>query len=243
MMEELKQRAAVEAAERVRSGMVLGLGSGSTVRYFVEELGRRLAEGRIRDVVAVPTSSETEHLAHASGVPLATLNGYPTLDLAVDGADEVDLHLDLIKGRGGALLREKIVALAARRLVIIVDASKLVGRLGERVPIPVEVVPFGWGLVAARLGALGGRPLLRKGAEGRPFVTDEGHYILDCAFGSLDNLYRLAEDIRRIVGVVEHGLFLGIAQEVIVAASDGVTVLVRESPSRSPLPGGGKDRR
>ncbi len=208
--------------------MVLGLGSGSTAGAFVEELGRRLGDGRLRDVAGVPTSSGTGRLAREWGVPLTTLEAHPVLDLAVDGADEVDPALNLLKGRGGALLREKIVATASRRVVIIVDDSKRVSRLGERGPVPVVVIPFGWRSVASRLEALGGKPSLRTGDDGRPFVTDDGHYILDCSFGVLDDPQRVAEQLRFVVGLVDHGLFLGIAHEVIVAASDRVSVLTRQ---------------
>jgi ribose 5-phosphate isomerase A len=156
-------------------------------------------------------------------VLLTTLEAHPLLDLTVDGADEVDPELNLLKGRGGALLREKIVATASRRTVIVVDESKLVSHLGERTPVPVEVVPFGWRSVAARLESLGGTPALRMEDNGRPFVTDGGHYIVDCAFGVLDDPHRVAGEIRSSVGVVEHGLFLGIAHEVIVGGPDGVT--------------------
>lgn len=190
--------------------------------FFVQELGRRLADGRLRQVVAVPTSSMIERLAREAGVPLTTLEAHPLLDLTVDGADEVDPKLNLLKGRGGALLQEKIVALASRRTVIMVDESKLVSRLGERTPIPVEVIPFGWRTVAGRLESVGGAPSLRTGDDGRPYVTDSGHYILDCAFGAVDDPHHVARAIRSVVGVVEHGLFLGIAHEVIVGRPDGV---------------------
>ncbi len=219
--------------------MRLGLGSGSTVSFFVDELGRRLRDGRVRAIVGVPTSRETERLARDRGVPLTTLEAHPALDLTVDGADEVDPELNLIKGHGGALLREKIVALASERMIAIVDASKLVRGLGEHTPLPVEVVQFGWSAVAARVEALGGKPSRRKAGDGRPFVTDEGHYILDCAFGILRDPRGLAEKLRSIVGVVEHGLFLGIAYEVIVAAPEGIRVLRRGSPLTPPFPPSG----
>ncbi len=227
MNEELKRLAAGEAADRVGSGMILGLGSGSTASRFVEEIGRRLRAGILRDVIGVPTSSRIEEVARGCGLLLTTLDAHPTPDLTVDGADEVDPELNLLKGRGGALLREKIVAMASQRTIIIVDSSKLVSRLGERVPVPVEVVRFGWRAVATKLQSLGGKPSLRTGVEGRPFVTDEGHYILDAEFGALEDPSRLDAEIRGIVGVVEHGLFLGIANEVIVASGDGITVLTR----------------
>jgi ribose 5-phosphate isomerase A len=229
MNDELKLRAAMAAVDRVRPGMVLGLGSGSTAHLFVQELGRRLRDRDLRDVVGVPTSWRIERVAREAGVPLTTLNKHPVLDLTVDGADEVSPALDLLKGRGGALLREKIVARASHQTVIVVDSSKLVSRLGERTPIPVEVVRFGWQSVALQLESLGGKPSLRVGPGAEPLVTDEGHCILDCDFGPLEDPGRLAREIRDIVGVVEHGLFLGIAREVIVASPDRVNILTRES--------------
>jgi ribose 5-phosphate isomerase A len=227
--EELKRQAALHALEHIRPGMILGLGTGSTAQLFLEELGRQITLGRLGDIVGVPTSVATEQSALEFGIPLTTLDVHPVLDLTVDGADEVDDRLNLLKGGGGALLREKIVALASRRRVFIVDESKRVARLGERMKLPVAVVPFGAAAVANTLLARGLAPELRRGRDGRPFVTDDGHYVLDCVVPAQADVHRLATDLRDIVGVVEHGLFLDLADEVIVAGSAGIRTLHREA--------------
>lgn len=229
MNEALKRRAASEAIERIRPGMLLGLGSGTTVDFFLEELGRRLALGQLHDIVGVPTSVTTERRALESGIPLTTLAAHPMLDLAVDGADEVDGRLNLMKGGGGALLREKIVALASRRRLIIVDESKLVTRLGERTRLPVAVVPFGSSAIATAFHARRLAPELRCASDGRPFITDDGHYVLDCVVPAHEDVHLLAVQLRSVVGVVEHGLFLDMADEVIVAGSAGTTTVYREN--------------
>jgi ribose 5-phosphate isomerase A len=215
--DEAKRMAAEAAAALVEDGMVVGLGSGTTAAIAVEAIGRRGLR-----IVGIPTSLKTAELAKRFGITLATLTGNPCIDLTIDGADEIEAGtLALIKGRGGALLREKIVAAATERLVIVADESKVVERLSavER-PIPVEVVPFGWETTAARLHALGAEPKLREG-----FLTDGGHYILDCLFPRVESAGSLAPALDAIVGVVEHGLFLGMASEAIVAGDAGVRVL------------------
>ena len=211
--------AAQRAVADVRDGMVLGLGTGSTAALVVAELGRRVAQEGLR-VVGVPTSEATLAQARALGIPVTTLDDHPALDLDIDGADEVDPRRDLIKGLGGALLREKIVALAARKLVIVIDESKLVDHLGQHAPVPVEVVPFGWRRTAAELGALGAEPRLREG-DGGPVRTDGGHYILDCRFAAGLDLPALAGAIKGLTGVVEHGLFCGMRPTVVIGAADG----------------------
>ncbi|MGI8843131.1 MAG: ribose 5-phosphate isomerase A [Gemmatimonadaceae bacterium] len=212
-----KRSAASQAVDRVASGMVIGLGSGSTARLAVSEIGRRLAVGALQDVIGVPTSRVTEEHALASGVPLTTLDRHPDLDLTIDGADEVDLHGNLLKGLGGALLWEKIVASCSRRLVIAVDSGKLVDRLGERHPVPVEVVAFGWTTHLDAIGALGGQPALRMADGGAPYRTDEGHLVLDVWFREgITDLESLAQALRERAGVVETGLFLGFDPEVVV---------------------------
>ena len=221
-IDELKQAAAAKAVEQVKSGMVLGLGSGSTSRFAVAKIGELWQAGKLTNIIGVPTSESTAALARQYGLPLAALDEQPLIDLAIDGADEVDPHLNLIKGLGGALLREKMVDVAAKRFVVIVDESKLVEKLGTRSPLPVEVVQFGWKTQLVWLESLGCRPTLR-GGEAEPFITDNGNYILDCAFpNGIDNSAELAAVLRNRVGVVEHGLFLDMADEVIVAGSDGV---------------------
>jgi len=225
--DELKRRAAERAVELVRSGMIVGLGTGSTAVHATRMLGERLRDGRLRDVHGIPTSEATASEARRHGVPLTTLEEHPLVDLTVDGADEVDEHLDLIKGLGGALLREKIVALASRQLVVIADHSKRVERLGSRSPVPVEVVRFGWTGAQEFLESLGAKVTRRSAADGSAFVSDEGHFILDCAFGPIDSPAKLAAEIRSWSGVVEHGMFLGIASRAFLGSPDGVIELQR----------------
>ncbi|MCE2574168.1 ribose-5-phosphate isomerase RpiA [Komagataeibacter sp. FNDCR2] len=219
--EELKRQAAIEAASMVQDGMVVGLGSGTTSAYMIDELGRRWAEG-LR-FSAIPTSERSAEQARSHGIRLVTFAAHPRIDLDIDGADEVEMGtLNLIKGRGGALFREKIVAAASRRFVVVVDGSKLVKRLGHHMPVPVEVTTFGWEMTSARLESLGARAVLRVDPQGKPFVTDGGNLILDCNFGEIADSVALARRIRSIVGVIESGLFIGRTSEVIVAGEDGL---------------------
>lgn len=223
-----KQIAAARALELVEPGMVLGLGTGSTAAAFVDLLGAKVADGF--KVTGVPTSEETHRQASALNIPLTTLDAHPYLDITVDGADELDDQLRLIKGGGGALLREKIVATASGQMVVIADDSKLVQRLGA-FPLPIEVVQFGLTStrtmieVMAHEADLDGTITLREGADGQPFRTDTGNCILDCAFGAIPDPDLFAELLAAVPGVVEHGLFLGIADIAIVAGDDGVVVL------------------
>ncbi|MBV9201314.1 MAG: ribose-5-phosphate isomerase RpiA [Alphaproteobacteria bacterium] len=222
--DELKRAAAMRAIEEVEDGMVLGLGTGSTAAFVVEGLARRVAGG-LR-VVGVPTSERTAAQARQLGIPIATFAEYQTLDLTIDGADEVQLgSLDLIKGLGGALLREKIVAAASRRLAIVVDQEKLVERLGEHTPVPVEVTQFGWQATSAALAKLGCLPERRYVPGEQPYVTDGGNYILDCRFGPLANSRETERSIAMTVGAVESGLFVGRTTMVVVASAAGVEVL------------------
>lgn len=229
--DDLKRQAAEAAVGLVERGMRLGLGTGSTAKHFVDLVGARYKAGV--DVLCVPTSEATRAQAEALGLPLTTLDETPELDLTVDGADELDLALRLIKGGGGALLREKIVAASSRRLVIIADASKLVERLGA-FPLPVEVVPFGHPATrakietAARATGCTGAIRLRLNSDGRPFVTDNGNMIYDCAFGSLEDAPALACALRAIPGVVETGLFIGLADTAFVATSSGLKTITVE---------------
>lgn len=224
--DELKRRAARHAADMVAPGMVVGLGTGSTVRFALERLAERIAAGELSGVVGIPSSTETERLAARLGIPLAGFEEHAAIDLTIDGADEVDPRLDLIKGGGGALLREKVLAQASRRNVIIVDASKLSGRLGEKWALPIEVVPFARPTAERFIASLGARVALRE-RQGRPFVTDQGNHILDAAFGPIADPAALAAALDGRAGIVEHGLFLGLAQEVIVAAPEGIRHLRR----------------
>lgn len=224
--ERLKRQAAERAVEFVESGMVLGLGTGSTARHVLEVLAERLRSGALRDLVGIPTSRATEQHARELGFPLTTLEAEPRIDLTLDGADEIDPELRLIKGLGGALLWEKIVASASERVIIVADESKLVDQLGEKAPLPVEVVPFGWNTHLAYLDLLGARAMLRTTAAGQPVVTDGGHYLLDCRFeeGILEP-ERVERELRQRVGVVETGLFLGLANVAVVGGEGGVRVL------------------
>jgi ribose 5-phosphate isomerase A len=225
-----KQQAAEHVLEYVQSGMALGLGTGSTAKHLLYGVAARLRDGRLRDVVGVPTSEATAALAKELGIPLVTLEARPQLDLAIDGADEIDPALNAIKGLGGALLREKIVAASAQRFVIVGDETKLVARLGTRAPVPVEVIPFGLPLCERRLAALGCVPALRRNpGDGAPFRTDEGNVILDCRFEAIDDAPALAAAVSAIPGVVEHGLFLGMAAFALVAGPAGVRTLMRDA--------------
>jgi len=225
-----KREAAARALDFVRAGMRIGLGTGSTAAHFVELLAERVRGGLT--VVGVPTSEATWVQAARLGVPLTTLDETPELDLTVDGADEIAPDLSLIKGGGGALLREKIVAAASARMVVIADQSKWVATLG-RFPLPVEVVPFGLAAtrraVEAAAAAAGapGPAVLRRGKDGHPFVTDGGHFILDAALERIVRPEVLAERLAAIPGVVEHGLFIGLAQAAIIAGPDGVRIVER----------------
>jgi ribose 5-phosphate isomerase A len=223
------KRAAGEAAYgEVRSGMSLGLGTGSTVQYFLEALARGLRSGEVEDVRGVPTSRHTEARCEELGIPLLDLHEAGELDIAVDGADEVDPELELIKGMGGALLREKMVASAARRFVVIVDESKVVRRLGSLSPLPVEVVRFGWRTHLSFFADLGADPVPRESADGELYVTDNGNYVVDLTFpGAIDDPPELDDLLKARAGVVESGLFLNMAHRVHVGGDDGVRTLDR----------------
>jgi ribose 5-phosphate isomerase A len=217
--------AAESAADEVKAGMIVGLGTGSTAVFATQALGQRVQEEGL-DITGIPTSRHTEELAKGVGIKLTSLDEHAQIDLTIDGADEVEQGpLNLIKGYGGALLREKIVASATRRLIIIADQSKLVEKLGTNHRVPVEVVPFGWRVTARRLEKLGSKPELRVNPDGSPFVTDGGHYILQCNFGAIENPAAIAEELDHVVGVVEHGLFIRMAAEVRLGGPAGVTTL------------------
>ena len=218
----LKQMVAAKAVEEVKSGMVLGLGTGSTTRYAIEMIGQRLREGRLKDIVGVPTSSGSAQLARQMGIPLTTLQEHPVIDLTIDGADEVDRDLNLIKGGGGALLKEKIVAQASKRNVIIVDESKLSERVGTKWPVPVEVIPFGLSVEVLNFKKMGIEARIRKKGDGSPFITDEGNYILDCFFGPLREPQKIEEMLHGRAAIVENGLFLKTASEIIIGSYNGI---------------------
>lgn len=223
--ERYKRLAAEHAADLIQPGMRLGLGTGSTANHLLRVLAERLQDRRLYDLVGVPTSEATATLATQLGIPLTTLHACPQLDLAIDGADEIDPDLNLIKGLGGALLREKIVAASATRFLIIGSSSKCVKRLGEQTPVPVECVAFAQPLVERRLHQLGIRPVLRIGKNQQPYVTDEGHWIIDGHLHGIDDPAWLGAQLLDIPGVVDHGLFIRMANQAVVAGAEGTRVL------------------
>jgi ribose 5-phosphate isomerase A len=225
MANDQEKEAAAQASLRyVKDGQVVGLGTGTTATHFIKLLGEKVKNGlRVR---GIPTSDRSRELAASLGIPLTTLDECQEIAVTVDGADEVDPQLRLIKGGGGALLREKIVASATRQFVVVADASKQVERLG-RFPLPVEVIKFAQALVAKRIAALGADVRLRVNADGKPFVTDENNHILDCRFGEIRDADRLARELSDMPGVVEHGLFIGMASVVVVARGSEIVELKR----------------
>jgi ribose 5-phosphate isomerase A len=230
-LRSFKVAAAEAALAELRDGMIVGLGTGSTAALMVDALGPRV-RGGLR-ITGIPTSERTAEQARGLGIPLSTLAEHSGIDVTIDGADEVEVGaLNLTKGLGGALLREKIVASASARLIIIVDEGKLVDRLGSRSVVPVEVVPFGWQAAARKIEALGGNPSLRPGADGKPFITDGGHYLLDCKFSPIAEPAALARLLDSVVGVVEHGLFIGMTSQVMVGGTGGVKTLRPEAAQR-----------
>ena len=225
MNDELKRQAAVAALEEIRDGMVVGLGTGSTAAHFIRELGNRVRAGL--KVIGIPTSEASTKLAETCDISLTTIGQHPVIDVTVDGADEVSPRLDLIKGHGGALVREKIVAHASKRVVIVVDETKLVDRLGAQTFIPVEVVPFATDFVIHRLREWGGYSRIRE-QDGKPFLSDNGNILVDWSYGEVAQPALLEKQLKGITGVVDSGLFCNVAQMVIVAAESGIRKLVRE---------------
>ncbi len=226
--DSLKALAAEKAVESLSDGMVVGLGTGSTTRFAVDFIGQKLKNGRLKQIVGIPTSEATARQADALGIPLVSLIDVPRIDVAIDGADEVDPHLNLTKGWGGALVREKLVEMHADRLIIIVDDSKLVQTLGTRGPIPVEVTPFGWEIQARWLADVARCRVARREKNGEPYVTDNGNFILHCHFDDgLPNPTAFANELAGRTGVVGHGLFLEMATDVFVAAPDGIRQMRR----------------
>ena len=223
-----KQQAARHALSHIESGMAIGLGTGSTTAFFIDLLAQRLRSGRLRGIRAVPTSDRTAERARELGIPLTTLSDAPRLDVAVDGADEVDPDLNLIKGLGRALLREKVVEIQADRFLVLVDESKLVGRLGSKGPLPVEILPFQAAAHVRWLNTLGCRAELWLEEDGSPVITDNGNYLARCWFhDGITDCHALARTLADRPGILEHGLFLDMASSVIVAGRDGVQILER----------------
>ena len=224
-MDDLKRQAAIAALEAIKDGMIVGLGTGSTASHFIRELGDRVRQGL--SVHGIPTSEASQKLAVEVGVPLITLRESQKIDVTVDGADEVSDDLDLIKGLGGALVREKIVAHASRRVIIVVDETKLTAQLGNKGPVPVEVVPFAVDVVRAQLVLWGGEPKLRE-KDGTLFISDNGNVILDWWHGSIEQPWELEKQIKSVTGVVDSGIFANVATDVIAATSAGVRKLSRK---------------
>lgn len=228
-IQKLKKQAANRAVECIESGTVVGLGHGSTAFFAVRRIAELLNAGKLSEILGVPCSLQVEEKARQLGIPLGALDEHPIIDVTIDGADEVDPNLDCIKGGGGALLREKIVAQASRREIIVVEESKLSPTLGTRWPVPVEVIPFGWRSQISFLESLGARVTVRQASGERRFITDQGNLILDCNFGPLSQPAQIARELNQRTGIVEHGLFLGLTTDVIVAGEKGVRHLTRKS--------------
>lgn len=226
--DELKQKAALQAVAFIASGMVVGLGTGSTTEYAVRRIAQMLQEGQLDDIVGIPSSVRTENLARKLGIALVGFETHSQIDLTIDGADEVDSELNLIKGGGGALLREKVVAQASRRNIIIVDESKLVPALGTGWALPIEVIPFARHTEEKFLSALGAVVKMRTNDDGTAFRTDQNNLILDADFGRISDPHSLAVQLNERAGIVEHGLFLGLTTDVIVASENEMRHLKRK---------------
>lgn len=218
----LKQQAAEFAVQFIESGMVVGLGTGSTAIFATRKIGLLLQKGDLTDIIAIPTSLKTEEEAKRLNIPLTTLNEHPEIDITIDGADEVAPRFNVIKGGGGALLREKIVAQATKRLIIVVDDSKLSDQLGTNWAVPIEVIPFGWHSQSAYLESLGSDVVLRMTDDETPYHTDQGNLILDCNFGKIEDPADLAQQIINRAGIVEHGLFIDLTHDVVIAGGGGI---------------------
>ena len=227
-IEEARKRAAREAIKHLKDGFTVGLGSGNTAAYAIKEIGRKIRREKWR-ILGVPTSHQALRLAVDSGIPITTLEEHPKLDITVDGADQIDKELNLIKGMGGALTREKIVASATKELIIVADQTKLVERLGKNQSLPIEVLPFALQTVMLKIERMGGKPALREGAgKVGPVVTDNGNFIVDADFGLIDSPKELNLKLKSIPGVIETGLFIGMADVVYVGKMEGVDRLKRE---------------
>ena len=225
--EDLKKQAGEKAVEYIDDGMIVGLGTGSTVEYTIRKLGKLVRDGL--KIKGIPTSVHTQRVAKKEKIPLTTLEENPAIDLTIDGADEVDPDLNLIKGGGGALVREKIIAFNSKKVIIVIDDSKIVKALGIDFPLPVEVVRFGWTSTKKTLEEIGCNVELRRVMENEPYITDNSNYILDCEFDRIAEPAKLEIDINNIPGVVENGLFIGLVNQVIVGGKQGILTLDKES--------------
>ena len=224
--EDAKRRAALEAVKHVKDGFTVGLGSGSTAAFAIREIGRRIREENIK-VLGVSTSYQSYILAVECGIPLTNLGEHPQIDLDIDGADQIDRDLNLIKGGGGALLREKVVASAAKEVIIVADETKLSERLGENRTIPLEVLPFAVPVVMLKIKGIGGNPRLREKNTGGPYITDNGNFILDVDFGPIDNPEELDKKLKSIPGIVETGLFIGMANIAYIGTPENIEIIRR----------------
>ena len=230
--DQLKKLAAEKAVEDIKDGMIIGLGSGSTAFFALEKISEKLKCGKLKNIIGIPSSIDTRNKAVQFGIPLTTLNENPVIDLTIDGADEVDAQLNLIKGGGGMLLREKIIAQASRKFIIIVDESKLSEKLGEKWAVPVEVLQFAFSSEKLFLESLGAKISLRM-KNGETYITDEGNIIFDSNFGVIEDVKKLSELINQRAGIAEHGIFLGIADKIICAKKNGEIVELKSTIKRN----------
>jgi ribose 5-phosphate isomerase A len=228
MNEEFKKQAAEKAVEEIESGMIVGLGSGSTVYYAINNLAQEIRTGNLFKIRAIASSIQTEKLANKFNIPLVSFQDTQSIDLTIDGADEVDKYLNLIKGGGAAHLREKVLVQASNKFIVIVDESKISNRLGEKWAVPIEVIKFAYPVIESFIESINGEPHLRTYDNGTPVLTDEGNYIIDANFGIIQNPFELAEKLENKAGIVEHGLFLRLASKVIVAGKDGIKTLTKK---------------
>jgi ribose 5-phosphate isomerase A len=219
-LERSKRTAGKKSVDFIKPGMVVGLGTGSTAKYMIEELGKRIKTGRLTNIRCVASSKQTEIQAQQLGLPLTAFRNINQIDITIDGADEIDKNLNLIKGGGGALLREKILAQNSRRLMIIADETKMSGFLGEKWSVPIEVLPFAWEIEAAYLQSIGGEWSIRKAKSAEIFLTDQQNYILDCNFGVMQDPGLIANKLDQRAGILGHGLFINMASDVIIGADD-----------------------
>jgi ribose 5-phosphate isomerase A len=227
-IDQLKKQAAEKAVEDIKDGMIVGLGSGSTVFYALEKISEKLKSGELKNIIGISSSTDTEKKAVQFGIPLTIFNDNPIIDLTIDGADEADPELNLIKGGGGALLREKIIAQASKKLIIIIDETKLSDKLGEKWAVPIEVLQFAMNSEKLFLESLGAKISLRK-KNGETFITDEGNIIFDANFGVIEDVKKLTCLINQRAGIVEHGIFIGMTDKIICAKRNGEIVVIKSS--------------
>ncbi len=221
-LSQMKKEAAVFAVNIIQPGMVVGMGTGSTANFAVEEIARKINEGLLSDIICIPSSNQTKELALAIGIKVYGFDKVIRLDINIDGADEIDKNINLIKGGGGALLREKIIAQNCRRNIVIIDESKVSNQLGEKWHLPVEVLPYSWKLEAAFIESIGAKVKLRENPENQPIVTDQDNFILDCNFGIISEPLQLALELEKRAGIIEHGLFINTTNDIVIGKPDGI---------------------